>query len=125
LVWCQLVLQSPIREGRAGMSITPEYGEEELVSGREQRIEERSAGVSSPGESAGEAEVRELAREDRELRTTDFDDNEAHAAGQVCERCGLVIAANQDARRLLDGRWVHEECPLRPAQDGRSKGTEA
>ncbi len=38
-------------------------------------------------------------------------DNEAHAPGRTCERCGLVITAHQDARRRLDGRWVHEVCP--------------
>jgi hypothetical protein len=41
------------------------------------------------------------------------DDNEAHAAGKVCARCGQVIAPSQDARRRAGGRWVHEVCPDR------------
>jgi hypothetical protein len=40
-----------------------------------------------------------------------YDDNEEHAAGQVCGRCGMVISAAQEARRRADGRWVHETCP--------------
>ncbi len=57
-----------------------------------------------------------------ELSTRDFsgadgrqpvlDDNEAHAPGKMCERCGQEIAAGQDARLLPDGSWVHEACPM-------------
>ena len=39
-------------------------------------------------------------------------DNEAHAAGMVCARCGAIIAVGQDARRRADGEWVHEVCPV-------------
>jgi hypothetical protein len=38
-------------------------------------------------------------------------DNEAHAAGKVCGRCGAVITADQEVRRRADGQWVHEACP--------------
>lgn len=57
-----------------------------------------------------------------ELSTRDFsgaderqpvlEDNEAHAPGKMCERCGQAIAAGQDARLLPDGSWVHEACPM-------------
>jgi hypothetical protein len=40
------------------------------------------------------------------------DDNEAHAAGMVCARCGAVITASQDVRRRADGEWVHDDCPV-------------
>jgi hypothetical protein len=40
-----------------------------------------------------------------------FDDNEAHAAGEVCALCGAVITAGQDVRRRVDGEWVHDVCP--------------
>jgi hypothetical protein len=40
------------------------------------------------------------------------DDNEAHAVGMVCGRCGAVIAIGQDARRRADGEWVHDVCPV-------------
>jgi hypothetical protein len=42
----------------------------------------------------------------------EWDDNELHAAGQVCTRCGAAIQPGQDARLRADGRWVHEICPL-------------
>jgi hypothetical protein len=48
-------------------------------------------------------------REDNE--SGDYDSNELHAAGQTCARCGKVIEPGQDARRHLDGQWVHETCP--------------
>jgi predicted RNA-binding Zn-ribbon protein involved in translation (DUF1610 family) len=43
---------------------------------------------------------------------TDFSDNELHAAGQTCPRCGTVIQRGQDARLRADGQWIHETCPL-------------
>ena len=52
------------------------------------------------------------AREGRELNYLDPESNEAHAAGQVCERCGTVITASQDVRLLPDGHWMHEVCPV-------------
>jgi hypothetical protein len=46
----------------------------------------------------------------------DAEDNELHAPGQVCERCGQTITEGQDVRRLPDGHFVHEVCPRpRPA----------
>jgi hypothetical protein len=92
------------------MSLTPEYGEEELVSGREQRITDRSETPPSP-EPGTEPEVKELETEDRELRYLDPETNEAHAPGQVCPRCHTVITPDQDVRRLPDGHWIHEVCP--------------
>jgi hypothetical protein len=41
------------------------------------------------------------------------DGNAASAPGKVCELCGAVIKANQEARRRLDGEWIHEACPMR------------
>jgi hypothetical protein len=92
------------------MSLTPEYGEEELESLREQRISDRSEAPPSP-EPGTETEVKERETEDRELWDLDPEGNEARAPGQVCERCKTVITASQDARRLPDGHWVHEVCP--------------
>jgi len=40
------------------------------------------------------------------------EDNEAHAPGTTCARCGAVITAGQDARRRADGEWVHDLCPV-------------
>jgi hypothetical protein len=39
------------------------------------------------------------------------EDNELHAPGKVCARCGADITDGQDVRRRADGRWVHEVCP--------------
>jgi hypothetical protein len=39
-------------------------------------------------------------------------DNEAHAPGRKCARCGREIQAGEDVRRRADGQWVHEECPV-------------
>ena len=49
--------------------------------------------------------------DDRELAYLNPEDNEAHAPGRVCARCGAVITARQDARLGAGDRWVHEECP--------------
>jgi len=39
-------------------------------------------------------------------------DNEAHAGGKICKRCGQVIQANQAARLTGVNDWVHETCPV-------------
>jgi hypothetical protein len=54
------------------------------------------------------------------------DDHAAHAAGQICARCGQRIEADQDVRRRACGDWAHETCPgrrlglVRAAQAGPS-----
>ena len=35
----------------------------------------------------------------------------AHATGQECPRCGRVIEADQIARLVGEGEWVHDMCP--------------
>ena len=58
---------------------------------------------------------RELYEHEAGARQRDYpglEDNELHAQGQVCKRCGTAITATEEARRLLDGRWVHEVCPI-------------
>ena len=88
------------------MTMTPEYGDEELMRQRSEAVLRR--------DREGEAEheiVEEHDREDRELEYLEPEDNEAHAAGKVCQRCGAVITAGQDVRLLADGHWAHEVCP--------------
>jgi hypothetical protein len=92
------------------MAITPEYGEEELVDRREEAVERRSAPLR-PDQDVLESQVHEEQRQARERVYLDPEENELHAAGQVCARCGAVMTANQDVRRLLDGRYQHEVCP--------------
>lgn len=99
------------------MTLMPEYGEEERMRQQSQGLRQKSEG-ELPGdrEDAPEREIAEHDREDRELSYLDPEDNEAHAPGQVCARCGAVITATQDVRLRADGRWVHEVCPLDPGE---------
>jgi len=39
------------------------------------------------------------------------DDNELHAGGKICKRCGQVIRADQAARLSGVDDWVHDICP--------------
>jgi hypothetical protein len=83
----------------------PGYGEEKWQSG----------GVPPPDpDDLGEREIQEHDQEDREVEYLDPEDNEAHAPGEICERCGAVITAGQDARLRPDGHWIHEVCPAQP-----------
>ena len=75
----------------------PQYGDEGLTM--------------QDSEDAPERIVKERDYEDRELAYHNPEDNEAHAAGKVCARCGNVITAGQDARLGAHDRWVHEVCP--------------
>ena len=90
----------------------PDYGQEQwehpAPSPTELEEEEREL-------YGGERELYEHEAGEREVDYLDPEDNELHAPGQVCERCGTVITAMQEARRLLDGHWVHEVCPVRPS----------
>ena len=64
----------------------------------------------APERIAPDRIVEEHDYEDQELAYHNPEDNEAHAPGQVCARCGKVITAGQDARLGANG-WVHEVCP--------------
>jgi hypothetical protein len=91
------------------MSLTPEYGEEELL-GRDEPGVRRSTPVR-PEENGPEQELHEEEREKRDRRWMDAESNELRAPGQVCERCGQTITESQEVRRLPDGHFVHEVCP--------------
>ena len=94
------------------MSLTPEYGESEVVEGRGDRLKGRVVeGDLPPGSGPSSREMTEHELAERELLYLDAEDNEAHAPGAICERCGVVIQANQDVRKLADGHWIHEVCP--------------
>jgi hypothetical protein len=90
------------------MTVPPEYGPERDRYEDERRWQGKLP--TDPGDVA-EDEVAEHEIEDREVEYLDPEQHEAHAPGQVCGRCGTVITAGQDARRRLDGTWVHEVCP--------------
>ena len=63
----------------------------------------------------GERELYEHEAASQEVNYLDPENNELHVSGQVCQRCGTPITAVQEARRLLDGHWVHEICPIKPS----------
>lgn len=77
-----------------------------------QREAEQAQRVWRDRDEQPEREVGEHDREEQRLESREQEDHEAHAAGQVCERCGQVIAKGQDVRLKADGNWVHEVCPL-------------
>ncbi len=58
---------------------------------------------------AYELSIRDFSGADE--RQPVLEDNEAHAPGKMCERCGQAIAAGQDAR-CADGGWAREACPM-------------
>jgi hypothetical protein len=93
------------------MTVRPDFGSE---YGDEERKRFEEEAPPGPGEADEEREIYEHEREDEEVEFVDAESNEAHAAGQTCERCGQVITAVQDVRRRLDGQWVHDECPVVP-----------
>jgi hypothetical protein len=84
---------------------------------------------ASSGEEAFRAERVQIKRYDRGIRSGGsqeavearkehrarlaYDDNAASAPGKVCELCGSVITAGQEARLRPDGWWIHEACPIR------------
>jgi hypothetical protein len=98
------------QEKGVAVSITPEFGEEGVMQEAE---EERVREESRSGPPVWEGELHSGLTKDRIY--LDAESNEAHVEGKVCERCGAAIAANQDARRLPDGQWVHEVCPPHPS----------
>ena len=93
------------------MTVRPDFGSE---YGDEERKRFEEHDVPGPTEAEEEREFQERERQDEEVEFLDPESNEAHAAGQVCERCKQVITAVQDARRRPDGQWVHDECPVIP-----------
>ncbi len=93
------------------MTVRPDFGPE---YGDEERKRFEAEGPPEPQAAEEEGELHDREREDEEVNFLDPESNEAHAPGSVCERCGQVNTAQQDARRRADGQWVHEECPVVP-----------
>ena len=79
------------------MTVPPDFGGHEIEEGLLEDL-------------GGPPETHPAPHDDQ--AESDWDDNEAHAAGQVCARCGAVITAGQDVRLRGDGQWVHEACPV-------------
>jgi hypothetical protein len=86
------------------MVTPPDFGTE---GGKDERMSE------------GVIPVEEADPEDQNRGLLVEQDNAAHSPGKICERCGAVITASQDARLEPDGNWVHEQCPA-PAADAQN-----
>jgi hypothetical protein len=41
---------------------------------------------------------------------TNFEENELHATGQTCARCGRPLEARDEVRRTASGGYQHEYC---------------
>lgn len=85
------------------MTTPPDFGGLEIEEGVQEDLGLRQA-APAPGEPD------DLAGLDAQ-ESAALDDNEAHAPGALCARCGAEIEPGQDVRRRADGKWVHEVCP--------------
>jgi hypothetical protein len=79
------------------MTTPPNFGGREIEKGRE--------------EDLGLPHQEHTAADHADIDPAAAEDNEAHAPGATCARCGALIGAGQDVRRRADGQWVHEVCP--------------
>ena len=69
--------------------------------------------LTPPPQSAAMAAAGSAGRSaDSAPRNRVADDNQAHAGGADCARCGRPIQDSDGARRRADtGEWVHDVCP--------------
>ena len=65
--------------------------------------------LRNPNEEAGPPARRGRRARDPQ-RSTDFEENELHADGQTCARCGRAIAPGEEVRRTASGGYQHEYC---------------
>ncbi len=78
------------------MTTPPDFGGTEIEEGRQEEF-----GIAPEEHQPGPDE----------FTTALLDDNEAHAPGGICARCGREIEPGDDVRRRADGNWIHEVCP--------------
>ena len=88
------------------MTTPPNFGD-----GPSERDWTKTLGAPPPEHSKAAELDHERDEEDRGAYTSVWGSNEAHAPGQLCARCGVLISPGQDVRRRADGTWVHEICP--------------
>jgi hypothetical protein len=78
------------------MTTPPDFGGTEIEEGRQEEF-----GIAPEEHHPGPDG----------LTAEPHDDNEAHAPGEICGRCGRAIELGDAVRRRADGSWVHEVCP--------------
>jgi hypothetical protein len=88
------------------MTTPPNFGGRAIEEGLDEDL-----GAPPPEHSKATELDHERDEEDRGAYTSVWGSNEAHAPGQLCARCGVLISPGQDVRRRADGTWVHEICP--------------
>jgi hypothetical protein len=64
--------------------------------------------LRNPNEEEGRR--LEEAVEHETYGATDFEENELHATGQTCARCGRPIKPGDEVRRTASGGYQHEYC---------------
>jgi hypothetical protein len=64
--------------------------------------------LRNPNEEEGRR--LEEAVEHETYGDTDFEENELHATGQTCARCGRPIGPRDEVRRTASGGYQHEYC---------------
>jgi len=64
--------------------------------------------LRNPNEEEGRRWEDEVEHETR--GEAGLEENELHADGQMCARCGRAIAPGDEVRRTASGAWQHEYC---------------
>jgi hypothetical protein len=54
----------------------------------------------------------EDAQEHLQSAEADLENNELHAGGRTCARCGQTIGPDDEVRRTASGAYQHEVCGL-------------
>jgi hypothetical protein len=69
-------------------------------------------GIELPLPGMAEGRAYEDAVEHETVADVDYEDNELHAAGRTCARCGRAIRPEDDVRRTASGAYEHEFCQM-------------
>jgi len=75
------------------------------------RTDHPAEGVNLPLPGIKTAHDMEEAEEHMLSSGIDVEDNELHASGQTCARCGQKFLPDVDVRRTASGAYQHETCP--------------
>jgi hypothetical protein len=86
------------------MTTPPDFGGRAIGEGLDEDL------GAPPPEHSEQSEIDRESKEASEYSSV-WGSNEAHAPGQLCARCGVLISPGQDVRRRADGQWMHEVCP--------------
>ncbi len=81
---------------------------------------QRDVDLPRPGLAEGSAYEEAVEHEAR--ADVDFEENELHAAGKTCARCGRAIRPEEDVRRTASGAYEHEFCGISVDPGPRAAG---